>query len=682
VNPTPRLRDDLVIVEQTYRGEQTYIVKDPVSHKYFRFRPIEVVVMQSLDGHRTISEAVAALVGEGIPVTVAALTGFAHTLDRMGLLEKSLGERTVLELERLRAERRSRQRKPVFRGSIMRMRWSVGDPDALFDRWMPRLRFFFGTPFFVLSAVLFLAYLLVLLLKWDDFSAGVIALYTPANFTGQKIALIAVTTIVIIGIHELGHGVTCKHFGGKVHEMGAMLIYFNPAFYCNVNDAWTFPQLSARLWVTAAGSWIQLVLAGMAAIVWWAVVPGTIVSDVALTAVVVGGGLTVLANANPLIPLDGYYALSDWLEISNLRQRAFKHAGWLVRRKVLRLDVPEPPVAADERRVLVIYGILAALYISAILSFIALAAYGWISGALGAVAGLLFFAAVLMMLRGKILEAWRTLRAAVREHGSRLRGSSKMRKVAVGAALLALVVLLLPWPITVSGAFTALPAHALAIEAPDDAVVSQVLVREGTRVAPGAPLLRLRNLELERDALVAARESDSLARLARIAFAAGDVGRAATLEAEHRSVAALARGLADRANALTVRALAPGAIVTERPEELLGRHVAAGTPLLIAGDTGMPEARVILRGAGASLVRSGQPVRLALHDGSTAVGTVETVAPASDSSSGTTEARIRIADEQWRVGSRGTARITLRQSSIAGAALWRLRSGVRSDLLF
>jgi putative peptide zinc metalloprotease protein len=682
MNQTPRLRDDLILVEQTYRGEQTYIVKDPISHKYFRFRPIEVVVMQSLDGQRTIAEASAALVDEGVPVTAAALSGFAHTLDKMGLLDKTLGERTVLELERLRAERRSRQRKPLFRGSIMRMRWSIGDPDALFDRWMPRLRFFFSTPFFIISAVLFLAYLTVLVLKWGDFTAGVVALYTPSEFTAEKIALILLTTVGIVGIHEVGHGVTCKHFGGKVHEMGAMLIYFNPAFYCNVNDAWTFPERSARLWVTAAGSWIQLVIAGIAAIVWWAVVPGTALSNIALTAVVVGGGLTVLANANPLIPLDGYYALSDWLEISNLRQRAFKHAGWLVRRKVLRLDVPEPPVAPDERRVLVIYGILAVLYIGTILSVVALTAYGWISGALGAVAGLLFLAAVLMLMRGKILETWRTLKAAVREHGARLRGAPATRKAGIAAALILLVVLLLPWPITVSGGFTALPARGVAIEAPEDAVVSQVLVREGMRVSAGAPLLRLRNLELERDAVIAAREADSLARTARIAFAAGDAGRAAMLDAEHRSVAAVAEGLTGRARALTVRALAAGTIVSERPEELLGRHVAAGTPLLLAGESDVPEARVILRGAGASQVRSGQPVRLALHDGRTTTGTVESVAPASDSTTGSTEARIRIDDEQWGIGTRGTARITLRRSSIAGAALWRVRSGVRSDLLF
>ena len=60
----------------------------------------------------------------------------------------------------------------------------------------------------------------------------------------------------------------------------------------------------------------------IAAIVWSVAQPGTLVSDVAIAAIVVGGATTVLTNMNPLIPLDGYFALSDWLEIPNLRQRA------------------------------------------------------------------------------------------------------------------------------------------------------------------------------------------------------------------------------------------------------------------------------------------------------------------------------------------------------------------------
>src|SRR6185437_14748965 len=100
---SPRLRADLVLIEQTYRGEQSFIVKDPTTHKFFRFRPVEAMVMQSLDG-RPVEEAAAALLADGIKVTVAAIEKFAAKLKGMGLCERTLEERSIMLMERLRAE--------------------------------------------------------------------------------------------------------------------------------------------------------------------------------------------------------------------------------------------------------------------------------------------------------------------------------------------------------------------------------------------------------------------------------------------------------------------------------------------------------------------------------------------------------------------------------------------------
>ena len=210
------------------------------------------------------------------------------------------------------------------------------------------------------------------------------------------------TGFAIIVVHELGHGYSCKYFGGEVHEIGAMLLYFEPAFFCNVNDAWTFPELKARLWVTAAGSWIQLVAAGAAAIVWWAAAPGTAVSHVALSAMIFGGATTVVMNANPLIPLDGYFALSDYLEVPNLRQRAFAHLGWLVQTRVLRLDAPAPAADEREQRIFLIYSVLAAWYIASIMLLVAGTVYGWLDQALGLTGGALFVLAVWLMSRSAL----------------------------------------------------------------------------------------------------------------------------------------------------------------------------------------------------------------------------------------------------------------------------------------
>ena len=141
---------------------------------------------------------------------------------------------------------------------------------------------------------LFAVYFVVLAASWPDFTQALAQTSTRFSSRARDLAVLWLTGIVVIAIHELGHGYTCKYFGGQVHEIGAMLIYFEPAFFCNVNDAWTFPELRARLWVTAAGSWIQMVVASVAAIVWWAAAPGTLVSEVALAAVLIGGITTVL----------------------------------------------------------------------------------------------------------------------------------------------------------------------------------------------------------------------------------------------------------------------------------------------------------------------------------------------------------------------------------------------------
>ena len=675
----PCLRADLVLVEQTYRGEQSFIVKDPVTHKYFRMRPVEVAVMQSLTGDQTVAEAAAALAEEGVPISERALAGFVASLSRMGLLERTVGERTVLELERLRAERRQRRRAPLFRGELLRMRWSIGDPDSMLERWMPHLRWMFTPGFIGGSILLFLVYGLVVIGRWTEFHQGLASLYTLSSYTVGKVVLVLGTSLVLIVIHELGHAVTCKHFGGHVHEMGAMLIYFQPAFYCNVNDAWTFPELRARLWVTAAGSWIQLVMAAAAAVIWWAAEPGTLVSDIALIAVVVGGATTVFANANPLMPLDGYYALSDWLEIPNLRQRAAARRGWIVKRRLLGLDVPEPPGDARERRILLLYGILSAAYAGMVFVVLGFAAYGWVRRVFGALGALALLLALFLMLRSRMLEWWHTARGALRARWAVWRQSPPFRRYLLGAALVALVVLLLPWPVTVSGPFVAAPAMQSVVTAPDSGVVAAVLVREGMRVAPGTALLTIRNTALAEEAESAAWRRDSLARRAESARAAGDVARAAELDAALTSEAALAEGLEARDRALTLRAVNGGVVATPRPGLLEGRRADAGSPLLELIDDGALEARMTLTGAGATLVRPGQPARLILRDGRTTQGIVESVWPEAPGGRG--YARIRLAVPGWRAGNTGLARITLRRSTVGGAIWWRLRGLLRTDLL-
>ncbi len=683
----PCLRPDLVLVEQRYRGEQSYIAKDPETHKYFRFRLLEVLVMQQFDGARTPAEVTAALTEQGLPFSTAAVEGFARKIGQMGLLVRSLAERSVLLMERLRAERLRRLKRTHYTGSVLRMRWSVADPNRMFDTWTPRLRFFFSRTFLTISVVLFLIYFVIFFANWGELSHAIGALTRPSTYTLQLFLELYITALVIIAVHELGHGFTCKHFGGQVHEMGAMLIYFQPAFYCNVNDAWTFPELRARLWVTAAGSWIQLVLAAIGAIVWWMATPGTFVSRIALDAIVVGGVTTILANANPLIQLDGYYALSDYLEIPNLRQRALQYIHWLVKRKLLRLEVPQPAADDREKKVFLVYGPLAVLYSVGLLLLIAGALFGWVSRSLGAIGILAFAFALWAMLRGTLREWARAVATSIREHRSLWR--SRRLWQWTGGAVLAVTVLGLavPWPITVTGTFTAATPLRMTLKAPEGAVVARVYATEGTRVPAGAPVVALRNLALERQTLVSQRLSDSLAGLVTQTRARGRTAEVRRLEAERTQEEAQAVGIRARLQALTLRAPVAGVVLTPRLDETLGRWFSSGEVVVTLGEPDSVELRVRLERAGATLVKSGQPAALIHYadPGEPIRARVMSVATAAGAqgSKDRLEARVRVASNgsALRPGVTGEAKIAVRRSNVFGALWWAVRKRVRSDLL-
>ena len=676
-----KLRPDLVLVEQSYRGEQSYIVKDPQSRKYFRFRPVEIMVMQTLDGEHTPAEAAAALAAEGIKVSPAGVEAFAAKLTGMGLCERTLGERSVLQMERLRAERKRRLSKGVFQGDMLRLRWSVGDPDKLFDRWLPRLRFFFTRTFLVISVALFALYLLVLGLKWGEFTQALADLYT-FNVGLGSLAVLWLTGTVIIVIHELGHGLTCKYFGGQVHEIGAMLIYFEPAFFCNVNDAWTFPELRARLWVTVAGSWIQLVIASIAAVVWWAATPGTMVSDVAFAAVLIGGITTVFMNANPLIPLDGYYALSDYLEVPNLRQRAFAHLSWLVKTRLFGLDLPKPPADEREQRVFLIYGGLASTYIVLILSFFAATTFGWLTRWLGSLGVVVFLVCLFATLRKPVRAGLRTVGMALRQHRAAWREGHWRRRFSIAVPAILVFGALLPWPITITGPFVAAPVLSMPLAAPDSGIIQRVQVLEGTRVAAGAPLVQIRNLQLERELIASRRVNDSLAARSAQARSHGRFAEAAEIDAERSSEEARLAGLSRRVEALRIRALVSGTVITARPEELVGRWVASGATVLQVGEFDSVEIRIALEGAGGTLIRQGSPARL-LADATLAAPVSAVVTSISTTATPTTvEARLRLpALGTWRPGMTGRARVTVRNSNLWGALWWSIRRGIRSDIL-
>ncbi len=149
-------------------------------------------------------------------------------------------------------------------------------------------------------------------------------------FAAKNWIWLAIVMALTKVFHEFGHGLACKKFGGQCHEMGVMLLVLTPCLYANVSDSWLLPSKWKRAFIAAAGMYVELVLASVAVFVWWFSQPGMI-NQLALNIVFISSVSTILFNANPLLRYDGYYILSDLLEIPNLRSKGDHHSATLLR---------------------------------------------------------------------------------------------------------------------------------------------------------------------------------------------------------------------------------------------------------------------------------------------------------------------------------------------------------------
>ena len=145
-------------------------------------------------------------------------------------------------------------------------------------------------------------------------------------------------------------------YGGEVHDMGIALLYFTPAFYCDTTDSLLFPSKWQQLWVTVAGIYIEAIICTIATALWVARYPDTLLHELAYKTMLFTGVSTIFFNINPLVKIDGYYALSSFLEIPELREESFRWLGALFQRHVLRLNVEVPVVSRRKKRIFLVYG--------------------------------------------------------------------------------------------------------------------------------------------------------------------------------------------------------------------------------------------------------------------------------------------------------------------------------------
>jgi len=355
-----RMRPDLAVRLHRYLGRRYWVVKDPLAQKYYRFEEEEFALLEMLDGQTSLEEIQERFERRFAPQQIA-LQELHHLIAMLHRSSLAISDAVGQGHELLkRGQERSRRERFAALTNVLCVRFKGIDPNRLLSWLDKRCGWFFSPICCGCCAALALAALLLVTVQFDVFRAKLPAFHD--FFASQNWLWLALTLAITKVLHEFGHGLACKRCGGECHEMGLMLLVLTPCMYCNVSDSWMLSSKWQRAAIGAAGMYVEIVLASICTFLWWYTHPGML-NYLALNVVFVCSVSTLLFNANPLMRYDGYYILSDLIEIPNLRQKATtimhrKLGAWL-------LGLPESPDPfLPQRRQLffALYSVAAAIY--------------------------------------------------------------------------------------------------------------------------------------------------------------------------------------------------------------------------------------------------------------------------------------------------------------------------------
>jgi putative peptide zinc metalloprotease protein len=624
----PKFRTDLRISEQVFAGEKTYVIKVEETSSYNRYGPSEYELLTLCDGTRTRAE-VATAWNERHPEDFLDEAEVMEFLDGIEpeVWEQTVGDKNLAVLERIRDDRKSR----VDHSNVLYISFKAWDPNRTLAKLDPYLSWMFTPGFVFFSVGMFIAAIYLVAGDWAQVQRDTAALYTFQGKTAYDIWIFWFLMFGLGAVHEFGHGLTCKHFGGDVHQMGFLLIYFTPAFYTDTTDIMLFDRLGRRQWVLFAGIWIELVVCAIAAFFWRFTAPGSFANDLAYKTMLLSGIQGALINLNPLIKADGYYALAEYLRIDNLREEAFTFVRVWARKYVLREDLELPLATRRQRRIYLLFGVTAIVYSTSLLILVLLFVKNVFVTKFGGW-GYVMTAGVVYFFLGKDFKiALPHVRAWWREKREEYMAWKISRAQQAGALGLALLFLIPPIPTRVASDFVLEPGRDAHVRAEVSGVVRQVFVRQGDSVRAGQTLAVLENPDVESGAQILAQQLALANSEVRVEQARADQAKiGAAVQEQHRLESEWTVAQA-KVDALDVRAPFAGVVATARVEQKATEYLTAGDELCEVVDRSTMKARILVRDWELEQVPAGAPAQLKVlpYPFRTYSGSVAQVLPAA-----------------------------------------------------
>lgn len=623
-----RMRGDLQVVPVDLSGLPCWGIKDPLTLAYFELRDEEYFVLRQLDGHATVKGLCDSFNSRFRPASLSAaeLQKFLGQLISQGLLlAAGAGYGRIL----VTRDQQTRLKRLWGRlASILCIRFRGIDPDRILGWVLRSFGWVFSPAMLAASLFLIACSLLLVIVQFDHLVERLPNAH--ALLASQNLIWLPILLAVVKLLHEFGHGLACKRFGGECRELGVMLLMFTPTLYCNVSDSWMVREKWKRIAVSAAGMWVELVIAAVSTLLWWFSTPG-LFHSLCLNVMLICGVSTLLFNGNPLLRYDGYFILSDLLGIPNLQQQSAESirsglSWWFC-------GIHEPSViraSAPRRWLLLSYGIASTAY-RVLLAFLILwSLYYWLKPyGLAPFVQVLSIPMIGLMLLRPLLIAKRFFGSA--ENRRQIHWPRLISRGAVSCLLLGLV-LFLPIPNRVR-------AGALIDEGDAQRVYSTLggtlvqSVEIGAAVDAGQEVARLSDPTLESQLVRLAGEYNlhalRLGQLERRRIRDPEVAALipATREAKHDFEMQLAQ-LREAADRLVLKAPRPGVVLPTSQQvghatpgalptwsgsaldsRNLGCFVRPGTTVCLVGSKESLDATLIVNQDDINLVRVGQQVR-------------------------------------------------------------------------
>jgi putative peptide zinc metalloprotease protein len=605
----PRIDPNVTFREHIEDGDRIARVYFPSTGLMYRLTWAQWSLAQLFDGKRSYAE-IAELYSRqtGMLYDQQTVVEFASDLEAAGFWYRTAQENNVLLLLQSKEERRKNLKAKNRYSDLSMIVFPAFNPDRVLNWLYPKTRFLYTRWFTAVTVVAFLFTVGLTVSHWPEIGRDTREFYNFSDKTAGDILILYLLGIFVVAVHEFAHAHACKRAGGRVPAMGFALIFLTPAFYTDTTEGAVMGSRPERLVISLAGIWAELMVCSIATPVWWLTAPDTALHEGAYFMMMLTGIVSLIVNWNPLIKLDGYYMLCEIIGIADLKEDSTAYLSAWVRRHIWRLPVEVPYVPKRRRPFYAAYALLSGAYSYLVLTVVARFAGNVSRNFSPEWAFIPQYGVALLVFKSRIRLLMNFMKLVYLDKKDRVRAWLASRRSLLLAAAAAVFCLIPFWRESTAGRFVLEPVRRAVVRATVGGTVSDVLVREGSRVVEGAPLLRLRNLPLESEwAQARARLVMASGRAVAAQLRYRDYGPAVE---ERNRLTTESEQLALKARSLELAAPLAGTVLTPRVEDRLGAYVTAGSELVEIADLGALRARIYVSEYDMYKVREGARARV------------------------------------------------------------------------